>query len=144
MDNFKVYIHTTPDGKRYVGITKQEPEKRWLNGKGYSNQDFKSAIDTYGWENILHEIIAENLTKEQACDMEIFYIKKYNTIDRNFGYNTKIGNVWGRNKRRRKGAYWRDLLGDYLYNNVLEYTQEKDITISELVRFSVRHFLERG
>lgn len=32
MENYKVYMHTLPNGKRYVGITKQEPEKRWLNG----------------------------------------------------------------------------------------------------------------
>lgn len=28
MDNFKVYVHTTPDGKRYVGVTSIEPKKR--------------------------------------------------------------------------------------------------------------------
>ena len=27
---FKVYMHTSPNGKRYIGITRQEnPEKRW-------------------------------------------------------------------------------------------------------------------
>ena len=25
---FSVYVHTSPQGKRYVGITSQQPEKR--------------------------------------------------------------------------------------------------------------------
>lgn len=30
-----VYIHTSPSGKKYIGITSQNPQKRWQNGKGY-------------------------------------------------------------------------------------------------------------
>ena len=33
-----VYCHTFPNGKRYIGITKQKPEDRWLDGMGYSAQ----------------------------------------------------------------------------------------------------------
>ena len=75
MENYKVYLHTLPNGKRYVGITKQEPEKRWLNGKGYIQQDFRADIDFYGWENILHEIIADNLTEEQAKEKIDLFIE---------------------------------------------------------------------
>lgn len=31
--NYKVYIHTLPNGKRYVGITKQDVKDRWRSGK---------------------------------------------------------------------------------------------------------------
>lgn len=34
--NYTVYMHVNKmDRKRYVGITKQEVKRRWLNGKGY-------------------------------------------------------------------------------------------------------------
>lgn len=35
---YSVYVHTTPNGKRYVGMTSQEPFVRWRNGLGYSTQ----------------------------------------------------------------------------------------------------------
>ena len=60
--NYTVYCHTNKiNGKRYVGITKQKPETRWNNGKGYSTQYFKRAIDKYGWEEFTHEILFTNL-----------------------------------------------------------------------------------
>ena len=38
--NYSVYMHKTPNGKIYIGITKQKPIKRWLHGKGYQKQDY--------------------------------------------------------------------------------------------------------
>ena len=64
---FCVYKHTCPNGKVYIGITCQKPEQRWRHGKGYKrNALFFRAINKYEWENIKHEILYENLTKEQA------------------------------------------------------------------------------
>ena len=49
MDNFKVYIHTSPNGKVYIGITSRDAEKRWNNGHNYKpNKHFYSAIQKYG------------------------------------------------------------------------------------------------
>lgn len=31
-----LYMHICPNGKKYVGITIQEPNQRWRDGKGYS------------------------------------------------------------------------------------------------------------
>ena len=45
-----VYKHTSPNGMVYIGITRQNPIKRWMNGKGYSyNTYFYNAILKYGW-----------------------------------------------------------------------------------------------
>ena len=89
---YTVYKHTTPSGKVYIGITKQKPEQRWENGNGYKdNEHFYRAIRKYGWKNIEHEIVQNGLTKQQACDLEIELIAKYDSTDQCNGYNHSIG-----------------------------------------------------
>lgn len=91
--NYKVYKHTTPSGKVYIGITKQlDPNDRWINGHGYKkNQYFWKAICKYGWDNITHEILHSNLTKAEAELLEIQLINEYNSIDPSYGYNLQEG-----------------------------------------------------
>lgn len=89
---YSVYMHKCPNGKVYIGITSQNCCDRWKNGKGYSNNEhFKQAIAKYGWENIEHIVLHENLTKEDACRYEQEYIKKYDATNREKGYNKSIG-----------------------------------------------------
>lgn len=93
---YSVYKHTTPSGKVYIGITGNDPKKRWLNGRGYArNEHFWKAIQKYGWENITHEIVAENLTKEQACEAEKFFIALFRSYDQTHGYNMTLGGETG-------------------------------------------------
>ena len=67
-NTWSVYIHTTPSGKKYIGITSINPKERWNGGiSGYKGQIFEYAIRKYGWNNIIHEIIATNLSQEEAC-----------------------------------------------------------------------------
>lgn len=90
--NYCVYVHISPSGKRYVGITSQSVENRWKNGWGYYTQPiFYRAILKYSFENFKHEIIKTGLLKEEAIDLEKELIKKYNTIDRRYGYNVTEG-----------------------------------------------------
>lgn len=89
---YTVYKHTTPSWKVYIGITGQKPEKRWKNGNGYKdNEHFYRAILKYGWENIKHEIVQNGLTKQQACDLEIELIAKYDATNPKHGYNNTMG-----------------------------------------------------
>ena len=75
---YTVYKHTTPDGAVYVGTTSQKPHLRWNFGKGYKkNKEFFGIITQVGWDNIKHEILEENLTKEQAYKKEIELIDHY-------------------------------------------------------------------
>lgn len=100
-----IYVHTNKiNGKKYVGQTCQIPEQRWKNGKGYHNNIyFTRAIQKYGWENFQHEIIKNNLSKEEADDIEKSLIKELNTLNPN-GYNAKDGGSNGRpsEETRRK------------------------------------------
>lgn len=94
MENWRVYKHTFPNNKVYIGITKQTPKKRWMCGHGYkSNAYMINAIKKYGWNNIEHKILFENLTKEQAEQKEINLIAYYNSNNREFGYNIESGGL---------------------------------------------------
>lgn len=82
MKSWTVYMHISPSGKVYVGITKQKPEKRWKGGSGYVRKDnhqplFANAILKYGWDNIEHKIVATGLTREEANAIEQALIAKY-------------------------------------------------------------------
>ena len=93
MDKYKVYVHIFPNGKRYYGITSHENEdRRFQKGYGYRSQKLIwNAICKYGWDNIEHVILHENITKESACELERKYIKEFNTTNPNFGYNIEYG-----------------------------------------------------
>lgn len=87
-----VYKHTTPSGKVYIGITSQSANERWRNGRGYKqNQPFWKAIQKYGWQNIKHEIVAENLDKYHAQEIEKDLILLHNSRDKRYGYNVCFG-----------------------------------------------------
>ena len=96
-NNYKVYVHINKiNGKRYFGITKQEVEKRWANGKGYSyNEHFTNAINKYGWDEFEHIVIARGLTEEEAKWLEIELIREWNTSNREYGYNISLGGESG-------------------------------------------------
>lgn len=91
MPGYTVYMHTFPNGKRYVGITRQEVSRRWRDGKGYEGQVVYDAILKYCWDNIKHEILFEGLTKEQAEEKEKQLIKQYDTTSHANGYNIELG-----------------------------------------------------
>ena len=89
---YTVYRHTCPNGKIYVGVTVQDPIRRWANGFGYrNNRHFFAAIEKYGWDNIRHEILADGLTKNQAEALEIQLIADHNSTDPRNGYNHSTG-----------------------------------------------------
>lgn len=93
MNNYIVYIHTNKtDGKRYVGITSQSPNRRWRNGNGYyENKHFYRAICRDGWENFTHEIVLAGVSKAEACEKEKELIAFYKTNDDQYGYNKSTG-----------------------------------------------------
>lgn len=99
LNTYTVYQHILPkeiSGKDndmiYIGITTQKPEKRWQNGRGYYKQSyFYNAIQKYRFDNFLHEILFEDLTKEEAERKEMELIAKYKSNNREYGYNIANG-----------------------------------------------------
>lgn len=103
MGDFCVYMHTSPSGKIYVGITGQNPVERWQNGLGYRrNAYFYRAIQKYGWDNFTHEILRAGLSKEEACQLEISLIKKYRSNEKAYGYNITSGGEYFRHSEDSK------------------------------------------
>ena len=92
MNNYCVYMHISPNDKRYIGLTCQKPKHRWGNGKGYKgNTYFMNAINKYGWDNFQHIIIAKGLTEDEAKWLETELIREWDTRNQNSGYNVLSG-----------------------------------------------------
>lgn len=91
--NYKVYIHKNKiNNKVYIGITKNSCFQRWNNGRGYKGcTAFENAIKKYGWNGFDHNILFENLTKEEARKKEISLIVHYNSTNSEYGYNSSPG-----------------------------------------------------
>lgn len=87
-----IYMHICPNNKKYIGITSLIPKKRWNYGRGYKYSVlFFKAIQKYGWDNIKHKILLNNLTKEEACKKEQELISLYKSNNPKYGYNITNG-----------------------------------------------------
>lgn len=94
---YTLYAHIAPNDKIYIGITGKTVEERWRNnGSGYAVQRlFYRAIQKYGWDNIKHIVLLENLSKEVACECEKYLISKFQTNNPKHGYNVYVGGDCG-------------------------------------------------
>lgn len=109
---WKVYCYTGENNKKYIGITGYSLFQRaGKDGANYIKDDFAfgRAIKKYGFNFFTSEILADNLTFEEACELEKHYIKLYDTYKN--GYNSTLGgegnikydkeqilNLWNENK----------------------------------------------
>ena len=100
-----IYMFTNKvNNKKYIGQTISEKNRYYSHFyKGTKEcQYFHAAISKYGKDNFDYEVLyrselfedtKENkrLIKKTLNDKEQFFIKKYNTVDREKGYNITIG-----------------------------------------------------
>lgn len=136
MASYTVYLHTFPNGKRYVGITCQDVKRRWRNGKGYEGQVVYGAILKYGWNNIKHEVLFEGLTKEQAEEEEKALIKRYDTTSHANVYNVELGgNATGKvsdeSKRKNSESHKGLMAGEKHWHYGQHWSDEVKKKISE-------------
>lgn len=94
-----IYCHKNKiNGRVYIGQTSKKPETRWgKNGVNYCGQSaFYREILRYGWDNFDHiilSVIDESTKKaltERLNELEISYIREYNSMDPSKGYNTVV------------------------------------------------------
>ena len=77
------------NGKAYIGIT-NDFKRRMDNHKCGKKQAVDLAIQKYGEENFLYEVLYENVSEEDAINKEKELIKLYNTKTPD-GYNVSFG-----------------------------------------------------
>ena len=94
---WSIYKHTFPNGKIYIGLTKQEPEKRFKNGYSYEDCPLMfNAIKKYGWNNVQTTWLYSNIeTVQEAGLLERKAIQEYRSNEREFGYNLSNGGQGG-------------------------------------------------
>lgn len=96
MKNYYVYKHTNLiNGKVYIGMSCQKTYDRWNESKYLRHKKFGSAIQEFGWKNFSHEILFNNLTKEEAEKLEKETIAFYKSNNEKFGYNMITGGIGG-------------------------------------------------
>lgn len=116
---WNIYKHTFPNGKVYIGLTKQEPEKRFKNGYGYENCPLVfNAIQKYGWNNVITSWLYNNIeTIQEAGELERKAIQEHHSNEREYGYNLSNGGQGGAtNKYNHDQIYQYWLEG----NNIVE------------------------
>lgn len=85
------------NNKRYIGQTILRLKKRskWQKESVCNNYKHTphliNSINKYGFINFKRNILDFGKNQEELNEKEFFYIKKYNTLNRDFGYNIRDG-----------------------------------------------------
>ncbi|MCF7859820.1 MAG: GIY-YIG nuclease family protein [Candidatus Cloacimonetes bacterium] len=100
MKSYKVYIiRNVVNNKVYIGKTSKSIEIRFKehlkNANTKINRYFYDAINKYGIDNFTIELIIEVNSNEEANLNEKYWINKYKSKEKEFGYNMTLGGDGG-------------------------------------------------
>jgi group I intron endonuclease len=92
MNDYLVYVHTSPSGKSYVGLTNNYKRRCKEHKITHLSEcvNIARAIKKYGWDNFTHTIVDSGLSLDVANELEEFLIEELNTLAPN-GYNLTTG-----------------------------------------------------
>ena len=129
-----IYKYTSPSGKSYIGQTVQSlTDRAGHNGKNYIGcKYFWSAIQKYGWENFIIEILGE-FPQEELNYQERKYIEIFNTLAPN-GYNIQTGGQRNYHKNRKEIYQYDSKTGKLIrrWDGQKQAAEYYDISISAL------------
>ena len=100
VNTWTIYMYTFPNNKRYIGKTKRTMAQRKGNSETWEGYErctlLWKAIQKYGVANIEETILVkEQMTDEQANELEKYYIALYKTnvnrYGKEYGYNLTDG-----------------------------------------------------
>lgn len=152
-----IYLLSFPNGKHYVGRTKNTLDQRLAEHKAAAKKQKQHqlyyAINKYGWDSIEKSVLFIATTEEELILRELFYIQKYNSVKEgyNMTYNTEIGgDNWKGRKHTEEYDLWREKIADKLRgsNNIMygkNHTEEALVKMKEKAkgRFSLPWFIEK-
>ena len=142
---YSIYVHTTPDGRKYVGSTSQKPNRRFMGGNNYKcSTRFNDAINFFGRDNIKHEILETVEDKETALKREEYYTLLWRTNEPEFGYNIYVGNIKNednikktseKNKKpiRLKNINTCEIMNFYSQRSCAEFFMTSNCTVSRFI-----------
>lgn len=93
-NDFTIYmIKNKTNGKMYIGQTTRSFKRRFSEHirKSKVNEHLKNAFLKYGYDGFHYIIIDTTDTIEKLNELETYYIKLYDTINREKGYNFNTG-----------------------------------------------------
>lgn len=126
-ETYKVYVHVFPNGKKYVGITRQKLNRRWRKGRSYSsNIRMTNAINKYGWDNIEHIVLYSGLSASEAERIEKSLIAEWNLMDERYGYNYAEGGSHPNHSDRTKAKIGQKSLGRRHTKEFKEWISQKN------------------
>lgn len=122
-------------------MTSQNVQHRWKNGKGYRSMHFEKAIHKYGWDNFSHEVVADGLTRSEACQLEKQLISEHNATDPQYGYNCALGGDGGGMYNKHHTTETKDKIRAARIRD--GFSEEHKAHISESKRGAKHHFAKR-
>ena len=141
---YTVYVHITPDGMHYYGVT-NNPKRRWEgNGRLYKTTALQPYIEKFGWENIQHIVLFENQTKEDALSIEDSLIisgwEKGNCINQQRSGNISKEEGYFREYRREYREENREKYNEYHHEYQREYREKNREKYNEYHREYQREY----
>jgi len=156
---YTVYEHkSNTSGKKYIGYTslglKGRLHKHYINAMSNMDTHFYKAIRKYGLDDFVSKILWEGYSKKDATDMEIHYIKLFDTFKT--GYNSTEGGDGGWCVPAEKYDEWAVKISKtstkehngrwcgYTDEEILEcahvYFSDNDMNVSKFVIYSAKEF----
>src|SRR5688572_4474169 len=120
-----VYLTTNlVNGKIYIG--QHNGSKSWYYGSGKA---FYNAFRKYGKENFRREILVDNIENQALLDdLEIHYIRLYNSTNKDIGYNIHPGGRGGTISNDTKEKIRKALTGRKRPQGVVEKLKNRDLS----------------
>ena len=133
-----VYVHITPDGMHYYGVTNNHKHRWGSDGIHYRDTSLNTYIEKYGWDNIQHIVLYENLTYEDALKIEDSLIisgwEKGNCINKRRSGNVSKDDVYIREYQREYQQEYYEQNRDKLNQYQQEYYEQNREKILEYHR----------